>query len=326
MTVTHTSPETKIDFESLLAKPRLLLEATLKPLQGTRFQPTGFPDLGAATYQAHLDGKEVDMLLVESAQSMANRLEDVCWDHAADDWVPPLKGLPYVRILDKKGQVLTTSVTEAHRLNSPYILEGKDKTFFEKLKAELGAEKDGRIDIRKLAGTLLKYDVNALLHGVFLAKKELAGGRYRLARSLSAFVEASNVRVAASGGVKRDDVNPSGEARTGFGHVPFHREEYTGQVTAYFNLDIAQIRGLGLPPEAEKLLVGLSLYKIRRLLDQGLRFRTACELEAVEIRPRDFQLPSLSALEQALPGWIQAATPHFATPPVTELTYEAAKS
>jgi CRISPR-associated protein Csb1 len=36
------------------------------------------------------------MLLVESAQSMANRLEAVCWDTVADDWVTPLKGLPVV--------------------------------------------------------------------------------------------------------------------------------------------------------------------------------------------------------------------------------------
>lgn len=28
---------------------RLLIEAELVPVQGSRFQPTGFPDLGAAT-------------------------------------------------------------------------------------------------------------------------------------------------------------------------------------------------------------------------------------------------------------------------------------
>jgi len=53
---------------------RLLIEADFSPIQGTRFQPTGFPDLGAAQYQS-VDGDS--MLLVESAQSMANRLEEV---------------------------------------------------------------------------------------------------------------------------------------------------------------------------------------------------------------------------------------------------------
>ena len=64
---------------NLKDQPRLLLKATLKPLQGTRFQPTGFPDLGAAQYEAlddHCRAKQ--MLLVESAQSMANRLEAAC--------------------------------------------------------------------------------------------------------------------------------------------------------------------------------------------------------------------------------------------------------
>ena len=51
---------------------RVLLEADLVPMQGQRFQPTGFADLGAAVYTLP-DGTR--MLLVESAQSMANRLE-----------------------------------------------------------------------------------------------------------------------------------------------------------------------------------------------------------------------------------------------------------
>ena len=55
----------------------------------------------------------------------------------------------------------------------------------------------------------------------------LAGGRLRVARALSAFIEADGVRVAASGGVKNDHVNPSGDTRAGFGNAPFARDEYT---------------------------------------------------------------------------------------------------
>src|SRR5215207_9703493 len=115
-----------MNITALREQPRLLLKAALQPLQGTRFQPTGFPDLGAATYDGP-EGKK--MLLVESAQSMANRLEAVCWDSVANDWVMPLNGLPVVKVKNKAGQPLTNSVLEAHRLNSPYILEGKDKSF-----------------------------------------------------------------------------------------------------------------------------------------------------------------------------------------------------
>ena len=35
-------------FDKLKDAPRLLMEARLKPLQGERFQPTGFADLGPA--------------------------------------------------------------------------------------------------------------------------------------------------------------------------------------------------------------------------------------------------------------------------------------
>ena len=75
-----------IDFTALDGKPRVLIEADLKPVAGTRIQPTGFPDLGPATYDApDGNGGTVPTLLVESAQSMANRLEAVCWDEANDD-------------------------------------------------------------------------------------------------------------------------------------------------------------------------------------------------------------------------------------------------
>ena len=131
-----------LDLSALANAPRLLLRATLKPLQGTRFQPTGFPEIGAAQYEGP-DGTPT--LLVESAQSMANRMEAVCWDKVADDWVSPLKGLSVIKVRDKTGQPLTNSVLEAHRINSPYILEGADKTVFNQLKTELAevrADKD----------------------------------------------------------------------------------------------------------------------------------------------------------------------------------------
>ena len=311
-----------MNLDALKNQPRLLLKAALKPLQGSRFQPTGFPDLGAATYDGP-DGKK--MLLVESAQSMANRLETVCWDTIADDWMTPLKGLPLVKV-NRGGKPLTNSVLEAHRLNSPYILEGKDQTFFKTLQTELNVAEKGIVDLRKLSATLFKYDTNALLHGIFLAKKEIAGGRMRLPRALTAFVEAEGVNVAASGGVKNDSVNPSGDTAKGFGNVPFHREEFTGTITAFFNLDLALIRGFGLGDDAESLLVAVALWKIQRFLTDGLRLRTACDLEAngelVVQRPAAFKLPSIEELEKALPGLIKAASKGFAQPAITTVNFE----
>lgn len=313
-----------MNLDALKNAPRLLIEAKLQPIAGTRFQPTGFPDLGAAQYKA---ASGDDMLLVESAQSMANRLETVCWDTVQNDWVPALNGLPCVVVKNKDGKLITNSVLEAHRINSPYILEGKDKTFLNTLKTELAVGELAAVDLKLLSKTLLKYDINALIHGVFIAKSEVAGGRMRLPRALTAFIEASQVNTASSGGVKNDALNPSGDAAKGFGNVPFHREEFTGNITAYFVLDLALIRGFGLGADVENLLIAISLFKIRRFLNEGLRLRTACDLELVgdlaAKKPAGYTVPSLEEIEKALPGLIQAVTAQFASPAKTSVTFDA---
>ncbi len=297
-----------LDFSPLAGQPRLLLEAELRPVQGFRFQPTGFPNLGPAVYPAPNGGGQI--VLVESAQSMANRLEAVCWDEAADDWVPALRGLPLIKVVDARGQRRTNSVLEAHRLNSPYILEGKDKSVFNVLKSRLAEMGTGRVNLGELARVLLQFDTNALLHGVFLAKKELAGGRLRLPRALSAFIEASGSHVVTSGGVKNDAVNPSGDTGKGFGNVPFSRDEYVAdQMVAYFNLDLRQIRSFALGDEVECLLIALALFKVQSFLDVGLRLRTACDLDVAAVRvtrPARFVMPELDALQTELPELIGA--------------------
>lgn len=300
-----------IDLSQIMEAPRFLLEAKLKPLQGNRFQPTGFPNLGHAVYDS--PNGHGRCVIVESTQSMANRLESVCWDHVADDWVWPLRGLPIIKVIDADGKPLTNSLIEAHRINSPYILEGKDSFVLKHLKDRLSGMHFGRVDLRELAKVLLELDANALIHGVFLAKKDLAGGRLRLPRLLSAFVEAENARVAASGGVKNDNVNPKrdakkGGAEKGFGNVPFPRDEWVAErITAYFNVDVCQARSFGLGNDVERLLILISLYKILKLLSEGLRFRTACDLDVVSVevtRPIAFDLPKLSEIEAELPELI----------------------
>lgn len=175
-----------------------------------------------------------------------------------------------------------------------------------------------------LAEVLLKYDIGSLLHGVFLAKKELAGGRLRIARALSAFIEADGVRVAASGGVKNDHVNPSGDTKSGFGNVPFARDEFTSdRITLYVNLDLAQIRGYGLGADVERLLTLLALYKLRALVDGGMRLRTACDLQVVSgnisaMQPNGFTLPSLSGLTADLKTAVQSCKEKMA---ITEVAF-----
>jgi len=308
-----------IDLSALNNVNRLLFAIPLQPLQGQRFQPTGFPSLGAATFQT----QHGTSLLVESAQSMANRLELTIWDEGANDLKPELQGLSHIRIL-RNGAFLTDTILESHRINSPYLLEGKDKTFFNNLKEKLGGLAEGPINRHLLAEALLQYDIGTLLHGVFLAKKELAGGRLRIARAISCFIEADKVGVAASGGVKNDHVNPSGDTKSGYGNVPFARDEFTAErITMYVNIDLAQIRGYGFGTDIEKLLLLLSLFKLRALLDGSLRLRTACDLCAASdtitaTAPAGFNLPKADVILSELQASIVVCKEKMM---VTEVTY-----
>lgn len=314
-----------MNYEKLADAPRLLVEADLAPVQGSRFQPTGFPDLGAAEYA--IPGEERRALLVESAQSMANRLEAVCWNEAEGGLIPALEGLPYVVTTLPTGDT-TNSILEAHRLNSPYLVKSEG---FSVIQEAIGFKKDQPFDRRKLAQALLRFDPNSLLHGIFLEK---VGGVVRLPRALSSFVEAEDVNVATSGGVKVDRVQPAssgdkttyGKANEGYGNVPYHRDEYVAKrITAYFNLDLALLRGLGLQPAALELLTTLALFKIQRLLAVGLRLRTACDLDVEEVRatrPQGFELPPLKTLHEALPAAVAACSEFFHTPAILQLTYK----
>ncbi len=342
---------TNLDFSALKFEPRLLLEATLKPVQGDRFQPTGFADLGAARYTL-ADGK-TDMLLVESAQSIANRLEAAIWDDARDNLIEALSGLPYVRISinGKNGPLgVTTTLHEPHRLNSGYIWTTAGDSTLEQFRLDLAAavgikarktkkqkseegdseDPTGILDMRKIARGLFRYDPNTVLHGTFLEKID---GRLRLARALSGFIEARNVHIAESGGVKTDHVDPKGDPKPDFGMVPFHRTEFVAErITAYFNLDVALLRGYGLGEAGTDLLIALALLKVRCFLDGGLRLRTACDFDVVGhvhvTRPAGFNLPSTSELLAAMPKYIAACKDMFVDPAVTEVkgTYEKKKN
>ena len=307
------------------------MQAPLRPVQGERFQPTGFADLGPATYKVPVRAENgewriVDKLLVESVQSVANRLEAVCWDPDADELVQPLRGLPYVRV-ERNGKHLTNSLLEAHRINSPYILEGSGGAFFETLKTELVVEEEAPVDLRHAARVIFRYDPNSVLHGVFLANKEIAGGRIRLQRLLSGFIEATDVFPVESGGVKNDRINPSGTRRRAMGTFRITaRSMSRWEITAFFNLDLATLRSYRLGPEAEELLIALALWKIQRFLQVGLRLRTACDLTAGPLTADALtELPSVQALEEQLPALIERV-PLWREPRVTVIQGEPEKS
>ena len=296
---------------SLLDAPRIKIVAQLVPLAGTRFQPTGFPDLGAATYPSPTE-PGITLLLVESVQSMANRMEAQLWPVGNLTAASVVEGLPYLRVVSDTGEYLTSSRTESHRLASAYV---KDATFdgtsgLALILAELGLAPNQPIDHEKVHRAIFSLDPLCLLHGVFFADKNWPG-QPKVARVISAFIEAEGAQEAYSGGVKFDHVSNSGDkdagkgSKEGFGNVPYPRTEYVARsITAFFVIDTSQIRRYPLDRRQQELLLALGLYEIRSLLDEGLRLRTACDLEVVGEpcveRPEGAALPSLMELE----GWI----------------------
>lgn len=260
---------------------RTVLEADLTPIAGSLFQPTGFPDLGASEFG---DGK----LLVESAQSMANWLESTTWDSAGNDQVPELAGVPYVRIVDQSGNFLSSSRLEAHRLASAYIMSGtvSDTTGEKWLEDQLGLVKGRPLDYRAVARACFRLDPVSLVHGIFFARKAWPW-QPKISRAVTSFIEASGVKPAVSGGVKRDVVlneAKGGATAEGYGTVPHHRVEYTAEkITAYFTVDHAQFRSYGLSESATALLEAIADFEVATLLDQGLRLRTRCDLEVKDI-------------------------------------------
>lgn len=297
--------------EELEGNPRVIVKSTLGPTVGSTFQPTGFPDLGAAEFERpmRIDGELVTRraLLVESVQSMANRLELLGWDGSEQRPRGPLAGLPYVEVCGADGEFLSSSRLEPHRLAGAYV---KDATIGDRPVAEwmierLGVRKGAPLNWRAIYEAVFALDPLCLLHGVFFSDPKWSPyGNPKVRRAITAAIEAHDVQPAVSGGVKRDDVRP--EVRKGhgtsegYGFVPFGRTEYAAaEIVLTASIDLAQIRGYGLDAERTRLLTLVCLWELASLLDAPLRLRTACDLEPLTVevtRPDGFALPAVEEL------------------------------
>lgn len=321
----------KFDYKILIEEPRLLMDVKLKPTQGDRFQPTGFPEIGAAEFQRP-DGTR--MVLVESAQSMANRLESTIIGADGYNVIESVKGISYiVSELSADGELkFTSSLIEAHRMNSPYIIS--DKNFREELKKEASYFKGQPMNWKKVAKAVFKYDVNSLIHGVFMANLE--DGRLKLPRILSSFIEAENIREVSTGGVKNNPIDPTGKLRTNeitkdvYGNVPYHRTEFTAEsINAYFNIDTSLLKSYELGENETKLVFFLCMLKIRKFLDSSLRLRTACDLMVdsnivFNIEKDEYvEFPEEKEIMEILSDLIKKCEHSFSTPPVTKLQVKA---
>lgn len=324
---------------------RLVIDVDLQPVVGSTFQPTGFPDLGAATFKRFSNGVLQECLLVESVQSMANRLEATGWHDGEQKQVDAWDGLPYLEVRRKAtGEFLTSSRLEAHRIFSAFVRDaewpgegGADSV----LVSRLGVKADTPLNYGAMAGAIVALDPLSLLHGVFFAGKPKESSKSRAAwpanpkftRAVTAVIEAHGVERVASGGRKADAVRHTvvdgGGSAEGYGSVPFHRVEFTAEtVRASFVVDLALIASYGLPEPVTELLGTLAMWEIRSLLDGGLRLRTACDLEPTsdELAFRDGSaLPDLDALTAKLRALVADSAEHLGARGPIALTWTSAK-
>jgi CRISPR-associated protein Csb1 len=260
-----------------------VIKLSLTPAVGSRFQPTGFPDLGAAEFSKPSSNGSgpIDALLVESAQSMANWAERTTWDEGSMEQVSALDGLPYIRVISPDGEILTSSRLEAHRLASAYVMDGsidgeKGEQWFQN---RFQLQKGKPLDHRHFVRAVCSLDPLSLIHGVFFARGNWPW-QPKVARALTCFIEADGVRPAVSGGVKKDSVDISGEnTNTGYGMVPHQRTEYTADsMTCYISIDHEQLQSYGLGDDGVELLESIIDFELASLFAGGLRLRTACDL------------------------------------------------
>jgi len=311
---------------------RVAITVPLQPV-GATFFPTNFPDVGAALYRDPKTGK--DNLVVESFQSMANRLEAVIWDPLTNRVVEELVGMPYVAILDQNNNFRASSITLPHRIGTGYA-RGKDAKLNGKPFVNLLLDE---IKQKGLAAAVFKYCPNSLVHGFWLSQFD-DGGLSRMPRILSAAIDAYNVVPVVDGGAVHDPISNSGKldlsefegsggkkitkntkaSELGLGNVLHYHESFAAErIEATFSIDLKLLQSTGLPQECQDFILYLSYFKIYRFLMEGLRLRSACDLEIAGDPVTEGEVPEYEAVCDRLASLLQQCRSHFAQPPVTQL-------
>jgi CRISPR-associated protein Csb1 len=257
--------------EQLYAQDRVVITASLKLTNGRFLQPTGFPDIDACIYR---DKEGRRWCLVESEQSMSNRLEAVCMK-SPGVWVDDLKGLPLIAVKNKAHDLLATNLTEPHRIASSYILDGKRvgntgdmRALFE---SKLGLRNGGDfwpLDKRKdLEELVFALDPAALLHGFQFVQWKFVGLRQtRLihARLEAELAEEPEVHYQM---VKFDQIEQGTQPETNKGQSIAAKSRIVPKnIVATFEIDVLGLKSLSLEEDRKKFLLGLALWKIGTFL------------------------------------------------------------
>lgn len=290
--------------DQMYEKDRILIMAALDLQNGHFLQPTGFPDIGYCVY-VDADGKR--RCIVESEQSMANRLEAVS-TKAPGHWVDALSDLPVIEVRDKHRNLLATNLTEPHRIASSYILEGKLEGDASDVKAkfetQIGLLDDGArwpLDGReKLEKLIFALDPAALLHGFQFVQWNFVGLRQTRLLSARLECELSDEPDVDYGMVKFDRIDPEAHPKkSNKGQSIAAKRRLVAAkdgITATFDLDVLGLKSLALTGEQKKFLLSLALWKISAFLSNqpgfdarsgqtgpALRLRTDCYLHYKDV-------------------------------------------
>jgi CRISPR-associated protein Csb1 len=265
--------------DQFYGEDRVVITAAFELTNGRFLQPTGFPDIDACIYR---DKEGRRWCLVESEQSMSNRLEAVCM-RSPGIWVDDLKALPLIAIRNGNGNLLATNLTEPHRIASSYVLDGKRagnstdmRALFEQ-KVELGNggdfwPMDKRVELEKLVFAL---DPAALLHGFQFVQWKFVG--LRQTRLLHARLEAelADEPEVHYGMVKWDAIEPEStrEVRANKGQsIAAKSRIVPKEIAATFEIDVLGLKSLLLEEAQKKFLLGLALWKVGAFLANKASF------------------------------------------------------
>lgn len=319
----------------------LIIKAQFEPLgQQSRFQPAGFPEIGHVIYDApsvDASGNPIKskVCIVDSAASMANHLESICFENAATGILhEDLAGLPYMRCVtgSKKNVLVLTSISEGHRLASDYFLDAEvgGQNFRDVLRQEFGIVEIKKNETYfvtpeswwKIYKTVFKYDPNSLVHGILFAKEQI-----KISRMLTAHLEAFGAARVGSAGVKFDRLG-----KTTSGQPIFSKDEETAErIEATFMIDLGLLRSYGyrdsgLSLAQKRLLLELALWKVQRMLAAPFRFRSGCHLQCVHSQFSTERGPARfdsKAFGLNIAAAISASS--FGTKPITDAYYPESK-
>ncbi len=295
--------------DTLFPQDRVVITASLELANGRFLQPTGFPDIGACIYR---DKEGRRWCLVESEQSMANRLEAVCMKPPGV-WVDELRGLPVIAVYDQGGDLLATNLTEPHRIASSYVLEGRmngNKCLRTILEQRLGLRNGGAswaLDRRpELERLIFGLDPAALLHGFQFVQWEFVG--LRQTRLLHGRLEAelADEPEVHYGMVKWDAIEPEStrEKRANKGQsIAAKSRIVPKEIVATFEIDMLGLKNLALDHDKgtnetkQRFLLALALWKIGAFLanrpsfdprsrqtSPSLRLRADCYLRCKAVK------------------------------------------